>query len=239
MGWMLMVIEQSKQRQLFLDGIVHEIKSDTAPLRKALESLRERNHEETAWRVSQYCATRLDMAVQNLLLLSRGLPNIQSKISTNLSTILRNLCEYYQPDIADRKKSITIEPSLPDSTNLDIVNSIWMTPLPMSEEWLTHIVANLMDNAVKHGKRGEIRIHAIREPNHFILTVEDLGTLTVEQSRRAFVASYRSEQGTGFHVGLASCKLVMEKHGGVIQLAGLTDEPPNWVIASVQWPLTR
>ena len=234
-AWMLMVTQQTKQRQLLLDGIYHEIKSDIIPLKQALKSLPVSNHTLSAWKRSVYCSTRLEMAVKNLLLMTRGGSKAFKNESAELFTILSNLVDCYQPDMKDRQQSLVIEPPL----NSPDLCSPWHIRLSMSMEWLTHVMVNLFDNAVKYGKRGEkIQIQASCDSDQFILCIQNTGTLPPEKASRVFIPSYQSEQGTGFHVGLASCKLVMEKHGGTIQLKQKTDSPPL-VLATLTWSIIR
>lgn len=85
-------------------------------------------------------------------------------------------------------------------------------------------VLNLVSNAVKHAAEGtEVSISAIRTGSEVILTVHNYGEkIAPEDLARVFDTYYRGSNvsaiQTGWGLGLAFVKRIVEKHGGVIRV---------------------
>ena len=223
---LILMAARRVQWKLFLDGVIHEIKSDISPLKQALNSLEVDKHNSIYLR-AQYCVTRLDMASKNLLLMTQDKELDLDKTSF-LSKVLPEICELYQQTINEKKISLLFEPEQD--------NKIWSTPITMSIEWLTHIIANLLDNAVKYTKsRGTITISTQSNNQQFILQVINSGNMNQQELASVFNADFRSKQGSGFHVGLASCKKIMQAHQGDIELKNIAEKiqvTVTWLLAN-------
>lgn len=225
-GWILIVARRMEQRKLFLDGVVHEIKTDLSPLKHALNSLKINDEQHNIYLRAQYCTTRLDMAVKNLLLMVRDTEFKLDK-SDCLFNVLPKLCELYAEECSDKNITLCFTPELEN-------HSVWATPITMSVEWLTHIIANLLDNAVKYTKPNKtVLISAKIEKEQIVLTVTNPGRIKKDDRTKVFDPDYRSKKGTGFHVGLASCKKVMQAHQGDIDLKNCDSK----IHATVTWSL--
>ncbi|MDD5646851.1 MAG: ATP-binding protein, partial [Candidatus Bipolaricaulis sp.] len=83
-----------------------------------------------------------------------------------------------------------------------------------------HVLANLIENAVKHADRGRsIRISARRELENLVIVVADRGPGIPEGAEQAiFERFYRGPgaRGGGVGLGLAICRVVVKAHGGEI-----------------------
>lgn len=236
-SWLLAVSRHIDQRKLFLDGVMHEIKSDVTPLHRYLSKLTVSADTKDYWQRCRYSATRLEMAAKNLLRLTESstemkLPIDPSAQCNNMAQILQNLCDIYQLEMSDRNLRTEFDPGLDDPK--------WLTQLPISEERFTHIAVNLLDNAVKHSKEGGyVRISGVPEKRNgragFKLKMANFGAIPEPARLQAFNTVYHSGRSDGFHVGLASCKQLMELHSGEISLE--SSKKTNQVIATVWWPL--
>lgn len=224
-SWILLLSRQVQDRQLFLDGVIHEIKSDLAPLQKVIEQFCPSCHKQVAYRRLQYSVQRLQMASKNLLFLTRNIP-IEASGSSQLIQVLNQLLALYDADLKDKKINSIWKTAKTED--------IWQTELAMNEAWLTHVLANVIDNAIKYSKRCQLELKAWQTADKLYFSLSNPGQLTAEAAAKAFEAGFQSSQGTGFHIGLASCRKIMQAHYGDISL-----NSDNGIIsATLSWPLS-
>lgn len=92
-----------------------------------------------------------------------------------------------------------------------------------SETQLTQLFQNLISNGIKFSRSDAppiINIAAEKYPDYWLFTVQDNGIgIAVENLERVFEAFYRlhsTQQYPGTGIGLATCKKIVELHGGDI-----------------------
>lgn len=106
--------------------------------------------------------------------------------------------------------------------------------LPVDLPWLQldavmfeRVFANLIDNALKQGGDAQrVEIGASVDAPTIDIWVRNSGSRFPEAPMRllqAFVRGERIDAGASFGVGLAICQLVVEAHGGRIELSNLAD----------------
>lgn len=236
-SWLLAVSRHSEQRKLLLDGIVHQIKSDSIPLNQYLPKLKVENSSKSAWQRCCYYATQLEMAAKSLLLQTNNENPViaENEIKSqykDLVQLLREMEWIFTPELIDRKMTLEFEPSLD--------NCVWLTQLPMNLNWCKHVIANLLENATKYGKPcKKIKICGSQQKcnnlSGFELKVINQGFISEQQRQQAYNSSYHSAMSDGFHVGLASCKQQMDLCRGEISLD--YESESKQVVATVWWPL--
>jgi signal transduction histidine kinase len=94
---------------------------------------------------------------------------------------------------------------------------------------IAELFQNLIENAVKY--RGErapaIHLSAHRDPEHWVIAVRDNGVgIEPENADRifsAFTQARRRGEG-GIGLGLATCKRIVERHGGTLSVTSVVDE---------------
>jgi K+-sensing histidine kinase KdpD len=96
-----------------------------------------------------------------------------------------------------------------------------LPPVEADPELLDHVLANIMDNAIKYGSpTGQIRVRAELVDSHVILHVDDDGPgVDPSQISRIFERFYRADSHTTSHglgLGLYLCRFLMEAQGGRI-----------------------
>ncbi len=117
-------------------------------------------------------------------------------------------------DLADRVKSSGAE--------LDIAAS--PTRVRCSRPLLASVFQNLIDNALKYGRKDEqaARVSVIVRPMGYqgLISVTDGGAgMPEEVRRRAFEPFFRgSARGPGSGLGLATVRRIVEAHGGVVSI---------------------
>jgi signal transduction histidine kinase len=90
------------------------------------------------------------------------------------------------------------------------------------EVLLAGVVNNLLLNALRYGPRtgGEVRIHARRGRSHWRISVTSAGPTIAPEDRVRIFEPYRrgvhERRLAGAGLGLAICRSIVERHGGVI-----------------------
>lgn len=127
----------------------------------------------------------------------------------DLAALCRPLCREYRQRAVEAGLSFRedIRPPLP--------------PIRGNPGRLTRVLANLLDNAIKYSRRGEVSL-SIRTDGDGRVTLEvaDQGPgLSKADLARLFSTFYRGEAGRGVEgtgLGLAAVKAIIEAHGGAV-----------------------
>lgn len=89
------------------------------------------------------------------------------------------------------------------------------------ERLLDRLIANLLDNALKHGDGAGVELAARRSDGALHLTVESGGSLPAEARARLFEPFFQGDGGAaghdGFGLGLPFARAVARAHGGDLQ----------------------
>lgn len=115
--------------------------------------------------------------------------------------------------------------SLSEKLNVQIVKAVAEeTHVSADKELIIQVMANLLSNAIKHSNpESQVQVLAVLRRSGVVrLSVIDNGPGISEENKKNIFqkfhridpSSTRSLQGTG--LGLAMCKLIVEKHGGTI-----------------------
>ena len=104
---------------------------------------------------------------------------------------------------------------------------------------LQRAVANLVDNAVRHGTSAVVRLSDT--PQAYIIEVEDDGPGIPDESKQAMLEAFvrgeparTMDERAGFGLGLSIARAVAEAHGGALTLH---DRAPHGLIARITLPL--
>ena len=139
-------------------------------------------------------------------------------------------------DLGDRVKSCGAE--------LDI--AAMPTRVRCSRPLLASVFQNLIDNALKYGRRSDRapRVSVIVQPmgRQALISVADAGEgMPAEVQRRAFEPFYRgSAKGSGSGLGLATVRRIVEAHGGVVSIdSNLGAGTRLRVLLPAPWPVAQ
>lgn len=204
----------------FTRNITHELKTPISVASAANEALL----QFSAYRNPQKRDEYLNVTRQQLGLLSDMVERILSMTrqeqedyhlhlsGCNIKEMLGELVQNYSLAFADKpEKKITFNP---DVTPGDTV-------LYIDRFHFTHVLSNLIDNAIKYSGKEVIIEITVRGKE---ITVTDNGIgIPSGTIRRVFDKFYRVPTGNlhnvkGFGLGLYYTKLIVEKHGGTIVL---------------------
>jgi signal transduction histidine kinase len=195
-------------------GIAHDLKSPVTLIRGTLESAlcHEGNEKwrdsvgeavEDLDRLLQLLNTTLDLAEAEAgaLHMERG--------PVDLSDVVRQLVDIYQPAMAERHHEVTsdLEAHVVVDADLPLMN---------------RVVSNLLENELTHlpsGCRVTIRLHA--HEGSAELVIEDNGPgFPPEIGSRAFDRFVKGKHSPGHGLGLAFVDAVVQAHGGVAGISG-------------------
>jgi heavy metal sensor kinase len=201
----------------FTSDVSHELRNPLSAVKGEMEvALSEQRTKEEYKEVLSECMERINdliKIVNSLLLISRFDSN---KItldldSVNLSEIVNNMCEFFQPIAQEKHLKLEIE------RNDNIV-------LKADRTRMQQVISNLIDNAIKFTPQsGSIYLSLIKGEDKMDLLVRDNGIgipdgeISNIFKRFYQVEDSRSDSNSGSGLGLPICKRIVDLHGGNIR----------------------
>lgn len=204
-------------RRRFFTDVSHELRTPlTVILGEAEITLRPAQPREEDLRAAlltiQSRARRLHRRVEDLLRIARS-ESGQIELDRSLFPVcdlVADLRESMQP--VARAAGLTLETACsPDDLAIDA-----------DRDWLRQTFDGLIANAVRHSPPGEtVRVEAAREADDVVIRVSDHGTgIPPDDLPHVFERFWRgaAREGTGFGIGLALAKWIVDRHGGRIEV---------------------
>ena len=213
-----MQVEQKKLLRIqkdFVHGMTHEfntpisniklvaqnlIKSPDAKIKKSAEILNEEGNKLLAG-INLVLTTAL--IEKNELLLQ--------KEKVNLKMLLKNTVERNKALLED--SGITVNMEIPD---LDLVTSA-------DAFHLENVFQNLISNVRKHSGANVLRVVTQRQNGDFVISFEDNGKGISPDDRKRIFEKFESRAANGhkngYGLGLYYSRMILEMHGGGIELA--------------------
>jgi len=208
--------ELQRLRQETTDLIIHDLRNPLTAMAISLkmmtlvlpENILQANHE--LFDIAQASAQRMQRLVDSLLEVSR-METGEARFDMqrfNLGPILHDVV---QRNSILARKGIQIDADIP----FDL-------PVVADREKIERVLVNLLDNALKYTlENGHIWVQAGQQADKTWVSISDSGPgVPVEERERIFE---RFTQGSGeklkrrgFGLGLAYCRLAVERHGGRI-----------------------
>ena len=128
----------------------------------------------------------------------------------NLSEVARSAAELYEP-VAEEKGFVLKIETEPDVT------------MRGARHLLSQALANLLDNALKYARGGEIRIRVFHREGRAVLDVADRGPGIPEADRETvfdrFVRLEPSRSSPGNGLGLSLVRAIVRRHRGTVEIA--------------------
>ena len=204
------------------DNIAHDLKTPLTRLRnKADEALRTARTPDDLRAALEATIDESDNLIRifdALLMIARlEAGNAREAMAdVDAADVARGVAELYEAAAEDAGAPLRIEADEP-------------LPVHGSRELLGQAVANLVDNALKHGKPPQpgapvepVRVSAAREGDRAVITVADRGPgiPDAERSRvlERFVRLEAARSRPGFGLGLSLAAAVARLHGGTLRL---------------------
>ena len=208
-------------------SIAHDLKSPVTSIRGSLELALSNGGER--WRESVAGAIEGLDGLSRLLNTTLDLAEAEGgalqlrREPLDLSSVVRQFVELYQPAMAERRHEIIadLEPGVVIDADASLIH---------------RTVVNLLDNELTHlpeGRRIRISLHTRNQDAEFV--IEDNGPgFPAELKDRAFQRFVKGENSTGHGLGLAFVEAVAQAHGGQIKVS---DRPGGGAILTLCLPL--
>ena len=205
----------SQMKSLFLANMSHEIRTPLNAIEGFSRVLVETDSEEERMKYFQIIESnnqRLGSLVNEILDLSR-VESGDIAIRKDM-TDLNQLCESIIQIFKFR---------CPDTLKLEWDKPILSAMMKTDANRLTQVFSNLISNALKHTSSGRITYgyRLINEMQNVEFFVADTGTGIAPELQEHIFDTYVSgdaAQNQGFGLGLALCRIIVEKLGGTIRV---------------------
>jgi signal transduction histidine kinase len=217
-----------KQLRTVTGAVAHDLKSPVTLIRGTLESALCGEGDE-GWRDS--VGEAIEELDRLLRLLNTTLDLAEAEAGAlhmnrspvNLSDVVRQLADIYQPAMAERRHEVTIDLEAHMMVDAD---------LPL----LNRVVSNLLENELTHlpqGCRVSIKLHSHQGSAE--LVIEDDGPgFPPDIASRAFERFVKGKLSPGHGLGLAFVDAVIQAHGGV---AKISDRAGGGAVITLSMPV--
>lgn len=217
----------SQMKSLFLANMSHEIRTPLNAIEGFSRVIAETDSEEERLRYYQIIESnnqRLTSLINDILDLSRVESGevVIHKTSTDLDDLCKSIQLMFKFRIPEGLKFEWNKPFMSATMNTD-------------PNRLTQVFSNLISNALKHTPKGNIDFgyRLIDETQKIEFYVKDTGTgIAPEFLPHIFdiYASKDAEQQKGFGLGLALCKIIVEKLGGQIRVDSVEGQGSTFIV---------
>ncbi|NJO72526.1 MAG: HAMP domain-containing histidine kinase [Leptolyngbyaceae cyanobacterium RM1_406_9] len=171
-------------------------------------------------------AKSMSVLVSNLLFLARheGRLSPESLQKINLTHLIKNLVDDFQPQATSQR--LTLTSVLPQST----------VEILADPDLLRQAIVNLLDNACKYTPvAGKVEICLSTYTRWATVTVKDTGIgISPEDLPHIFERFYRvgnrTPDGSGFGLGLAIAKQIIDAHGGQISVTSAAGQGSTFCV---------
>jgi len=217
--------EAFERERRFTDDASHELRTPLTVLRSDIEvTLRRERAPEEYRRVLESCLEeiiRLNKLVDDLLTLSRSdTGRLTLELAPlRLDQLCREVCDYVSPLVEQRGLQLRV--LVPEEPIV----------ITGDAKRLKQLLLNLLDNAIKFtASGGSITLSATKKNSVAVVDVADTGCgISAEDLPHIFDRFYRrrkkiTAQASGFGLGLAIAKWIVEAHGGKISALSEADK---------------
>lgn len=211
----------SKMKSLFLANMSHEIRTPLNAIEGFSRVMVETDSQEDRMNYMEIIESnnnRLLSLVNEILDLSRVESGeiIVKNAPTDLNYLMNSIRQLFKFRCPDTVNLTWKKPTRPVTMNTD-------------ENRLIQIFSNLISNALKHTPKGEITYgyEVMSDTEEIRFFVKDTGSGIDPQFIDHIFDTYASkdaEQQRGFGLGLALCRIIVEKMGGTIQVESTLGE---------------
>jgi len=199
--------------RLVTDSLAHDLRSPLTRLRARIDRCANTHSEEALREEIQAVADEADTLLK---MLSTALEISQAEAgigrdhieSCNLSELMRDLADLYQPLVEEHERALIVDAPLPIFA-------------PAHRELMSRVVSNLIDNSLKYGA-GRIRLASFQAGKEVVVLVEDQGEGIAENQKEEALRRFgrldpaRGQGGAG--MGLSLVQAVVAMHSGRLEL---------------------
>jgi CheY-like chemotaxis protein len=205
----------SQMKSLFLANMSHEIRTPLNAIEGFTRIIVETDSEEERMKYYQIVESnnqRLSSLINEILDLSR-VESGEIQLKKEMTDI-NQICETIKQLFKFR---------CPESLKLEFEKPLMTVTMNTDANRLIQVLSNLISNALKHTTKGSITygFRVISEMKEIEFFVKDTGTGIEPEFLNSIFNTYASqdaEQQKGYGLGLALCKIIVEKMGGTIRV---------------------
>lgn len=211
----------SRMKSLFLANMSHEIRTPLNAIEGFSRIIAETDSPEERMKFLEIIESnnnRLMSLINEILDLSRVESGeiVIKKAPVNLENLSKSIKQLFKFRCPDTVKLECNTPTMPITMQTD-------------ENRLTQVLSNLISNALKHTPKGQITFGYKMEDDgqQIVFFVQDTGSgISPEFIDHIFetYASQDAERQKGYGLGLALCKIIVEKMGGHISVQSTMGE---------------
>jgi signal transduction histidine kinase len=220
---------QSSVNQLrsVTDSVAHDLKSPVTSIRGTLESALCSESNDN-WRDSVGEAIENLDRLLNVLNTTLDLAEAEAgalrldRRTVDLSTVVQQLVELYQPAVSDHKLEITADLEAQVVANVDL-------------SLMSRVISNLLENEMIHLPPGcQVHIRLRSRHGSAELVIEDDGPgFPLELAGHAFERFVKGNHSPGHGLGLAFVDAVVKAHGGAVRIS---DRPARGAAITLSLP---
>ena len=198
-----------KMQKEFINIAAHELRTPTQAILGYSELIEHANPQEVKVAAAAILrnADRLKRLTEDILDITR----IESQ-SLKLKMEIFNLNEKIKNVIQDAKHAL----SDANTTKIIFEQTEQDIPIYGDKVRIFQVVSNLLTNALKFTRNGDISIRAEQKDGYAIVTVKDNGTGIDPEIMPRLFTRFASKSQTGTGLGLFISKSIVEAHGGKI-----------------------
>ncbi|MBR6827853.1 MAG: response regulator [Prevotella sp.] len=211
----------SRMKSLFLANMSHEIRTPLNAIEGFSRIIAETDSSEERMKFLEIIESnnnRLMSLINEILDLSRVESGeiVIKKSPVNLEALSKSIKQLFKF-------------RCPDTVILDCKNPTMPITMNTDENRLTQVLSNLISNALKHTPKGKITFGYKMEDDgqQIEFYVQDTGSGIAPEFIEHIFETYASkdaEQQKGYGLGLALCKIIIEKMGGNISVKSAVGE---------------
>ena len=200
-----------KMQKEFINVAAHELRTPIQPILSLTESLKSDVTTIEGRELLDIVirnAARLQQLAEDILDVTR----IESKTlhlnfeQIDLNDMLLEIVREFRGQLDNRKREINL-----------ILESHEYIKIEVDKSRISQVVSNLITNALRFTKHGNIILKSLRENKEVIISVQDTGQGISPEFLPRLFTKFATKSPTGTGLGLFISKSIVEAHGGVIR----------------------